>query len=53
MDAKRQVNIPTFIPGLRLSQLFYQEAVKPILDEHFPNLQYSAALIGFGAEVLG
>lgn len=53
MEAKHQVNIPPFIPGLRLSELFFHEAVKPILDKHFPNLQYSAALIGFGSEVLG
>ncbi len=42
-----------FIPGLELSGLFYREAVKPIFDEDFPNLHYSAALIGGGSEVLG
>jgi hypothetical protein len=42
-----------FIPGLELSRLFYLEAVKPILDEDFPGLRYSAALIGDGSEVLG
>jgi hypothetical protein len=42
-----------FIPGLELSGLFYQEIIKPILDEHFDSLQYSAALIGAGSEVLG
>ena len=45
--------LPTFIPGLELSRLFYQEAVKPILDSHFPNLKYSVALIGYGSGVLG
>ncbi len=45
--------MPTFMPGLQLSELFYQEVIKPILDTSFPNLAYSAALIGFGSEVLG
>ncbi len=43
----------TFIPGLKLSELFYNEAVKPILDRQFPDLVYSTALIGSGSEVLG
>ncbi len=45
--------MPDFIPGLQLSDLFYHEAVSPILDAHFPGLAYSAALIGSGSEVLG
>jgi hypothetical protein len=45
--------LPDFIPGLRLSELFYQEAVRPILDAEFPGLPHSAALIGSGSEVLG
>ncbi|RJQ24697.1 DUF4037 domain-containing protein [Candidatus Parcubacteria bacterium] len=44
--------MPDFIPGLQLSEIFYYEAVKPILDSNFPNLIYSAALIGTGSEVL-
>lgn len=42
-----------FIKGLELSQLFYEQAVKPILVRHFPDLTYSAALLGRGSEVLG
>jgi Domain of unknown function (DUF4037) len=42
-----------FIPGLKLSELFYSEAAKPILDAFFPQLPYSAALLGWGSEVLG
>jgi hypothetical protein len=42
-----------FIPGLKLSEMFYEEAVKPILDSEFPDLTYSAALLGSGSEVLG
>jgi hypothetical protein len=37
---------------LDLSELFYTEAVKPILARRFPDLAYSAALIGLGSEVL-
>ena len=42
-----------FIPGLELSRLFYIEAVRPILDAEFPGLNYSAAILGSGSEVLG
>lgn len=42
-----------FLLGLELSRLFYEEAVRPILAAHFPQLEYSAALIGDGSEVLG
>jgi hypothetical protein len=42
----------TFIKGLELSELFYEEAVKPILAKNFPDLTCSAALIGLGSEVL-
>jgi len=42
-----------FITGLQLSQLFYAEAVQPLLVAHFPELPYSAGLLGAGLEVLG
>ena len=42
-----------FMPGMELCEVFYTEAVKPILDEHFPDLQYSAAHMGSGSDVLG
>src|SRR5512139_2209608 len=42
-----------FIPGLQLSAEFYRAAVAPILDAEFPDVPYSAALIGSGSEVLG
>ena len=45
--------MPDFISGLRLSGLFFGEAVRPILDAEFPSVPYSAALIGDGSEVLG
>jgi hypothetical protein len=47
-DKKR----PTFVPGLALAEGFYQEEVRPILEAQFPNLRYSAALIGGGSEVM-
>ncbi len=43
----------TFLGGLRLSGLFYEEAVRPVLQTHFPELRHSAGLIGYGSEVLG
>src|SRR5262245_33249932 len=45
--------MPEFIPGLKLGEAFFHEAVKPIIEQHFPDLQYSAALIGSGSEILG
>lgn len=42
-----------FIPGLELARLFYAEAVRPVLEQRFPGLPYTAALIGAGSEVLG
>lgn len=45
--------MPRFIPGLKLCELFYQKEVRPILNNEFPALRYSAALIGWGSEVLG
>jgi hypothetical protein len=42
-----------FVPGLRLSELFYPEAVEPLLREHFGEVTHSAARIGAGSEVLG
>jgi len=42
-----------FISGLKLARAFYDEAVRPLLDEAFPRLPYAAALLGPGSEVLG
>ncbi len=47
------VHMTEFIPGLKLSKFFYQEAVRQILEKHFPGLIYSAALMGHGSEILG
>ena len=45
--------MPKFIPGLKLCALFYEKEIRPILEKEFPRLHYSAALIGWGSEVLG
>lgn len=42
-----------FIKGLTLSELFFDEAVRPLLSKHFPNLSYTAARIDGGSDVLG
>ena len=44
---------PAFIPGLELARVFYLEAVRPLLDQEFPGLPHTAALIGPGSEVQG
>ncbi|HVF48454.1 MAG TPA: DUF4037 domain-containing protein [Pyrinomonadaceae bacterium] len=45
--------MPDFVKGLALGQAFYEEAARPIIEKHFPQLRYSAAIIGWGSEVLG
>jgi hypothetical protein len=45
--------LSTFIPGIELSRLFFQEAVRTVLSREYPGLQYAAALLGAGSEVLG
>ncbi|MBI9048045.1 MAG: DUF4037 domain-containing protein [Anaerolineaceae bacterium] len=42
-----------FVPGLILSEIYYWEAVRPIMLEYFPKQEHSAALIGWGSDVLG
>ena len=39
--------------GIQLSERFYWEAVRPLLDGHYPGLAHAAALLGNGSEVLG
>ena len=45
--------MPEFIPGLILSNIFFDEAVRPLLDRHAPDLTYAAARLGSGSDVLG
>jgi hypothetical protein len=44
---------PPFFSGLELNRVYYADAVRPILLDYAPNLAYSAALIGYGSDVLG
>jgi hypothetical protein len=39
--------------GIELSRRFYAEVVRPWLNKTAPDLQHSAALIGYGSELLG
>lgn len=41
-----------FVHGLDLSRAFSRQLVGPLLGKHYPQLQYSSALIGGGSEVL-
>lgn len=43
----------TFMPGIELSRMFFEDAVEPLIAEALPELSYGAALIGSGSEVLG
>jgi hypothetical protein len=45
--------VAPFIPGLQLAGEYYAEVVRPLLDQAYPGLAYSAALLGWGSEVLG
>jgi len=42
-----------FLPATELARRYYTEVVRPLLDEHAPELGHSAGLIGWGSEVLG
>jgi hypothetical protein len=42
-----------FVPGIALAERYYLEVVRPLLDRHAPGLAHSAALIGWGSDVLG
>lgn len=43
----------SFVHGLELNERFYREAVEPLLRRHFSEIRYSAALLGYGSDVLG
>lgn len=42
-----------FVSGLDLNRSFYQEIICRLLADHFPEIKYSAGLIGYGSDVLG
>ncbi len=42
-----------FIKGMELCESFFYDCAKTIIEDNFPNLKYSAGLIGYGSDVLG
>ena len=42
-----------FIPGMELSNHFFFQGVKPVMESHFPKVSYAAAHLDFGSDVLG
>ena len=42
-----------FINGMTLSEGFFFDEAKPILDQYYPQLQYTAGFLGYGSDVLG
>src|SRR5215813_2571203 len=42
-----------FEPGVALAARYYRETVRPLLSRHAPGLRHSAALVGWGSDVLG
>lgn len=53
MPASRAAESPAFVPGLELCRLFYEEAVRPIMERRFPGLAHGAGRLEAGSEVLG
>jgi Domain of unknown function (DUF4037) len=42
-----------FVPGLELARRFADEVVLPLVRDRFPEVAFSAALVGAGSDVLG
>ncbi len=42
-----------FLKGMELCENFFADCAKTVLETHFPDLAYSAGLIGYGSDVLG
>lgn len=42
-----------FIPGLELAEGYYVDLIRPLLEKHFPGLQYAAGLLGHCSDALG
>ncbi len=52
-DNLTATDAPAFMQGLDLCELFFKDAVAPIIEKDFAGLAFSAALIGSGSEILG
>jgi hypothetical protein len=53
ISAKEYIVALSFIKGLELNKGFYIDVVKPLLERKYPDLLYSAVLLGYGSDVLG
>ena len=53
MSLNRGDNLDDFIKGLYLSECFFQERGLPIIKRYYPDLKFSAGLLGYGSDVLG
>ena len=42
-----------FIKGMALCRDFFNDCAKTVIEYRFPDLKYSAGLIGYGSDVLG
>ena len=42
-----------FIKGRELCRAFFEQAAKPLLEQAFPGLSYTAGVLGYGSDVLG
>lgn len=42
-----------FIKGMELCENFFNDCAKALIEDNFPQLKYSAGLIGYGSDVLG
>lgn len=42
-----------FIKGMDLCESFFNDYAKQIIEKNFPDLKYTAGLIGYGSDVLG
>jgi len=47
-----ELKTPPFLPGIDLNRKYFQQVVKPLIDKHFPNLSYSAGIVGEGSDVM-
>lgn len=45
--------MPKFLPGIKLSELYFRKVVANIIKSEFKELKYSAGLLGPGPDVLG
>ncbi len=42
-----------FMPGLKLSERFFTEAGRPLINKYFPDPTYTSARLGWGSDVIG